>query len=51
MLMNDLEKTFVSAVYNSFLKIKLNCDKVNMHLSAKRVLEDGFEDSCVLKIV
>ena len=28
--MNDVEKTFVLAFYNSFLKIKLNCDKENM---------------------
>ena len=33
MLINDVEKTFVPAVYNSFLKIKLNCDKVNMQFS------------------
>ena len=27
--MNDFDKTFVLAFYNSFLKIKLNCDKKN----------------------
>ena len=27
MLMNDFDKTFVLAFYNSFLKIKLNFDK------------------------
>ena len=26
-IMNDFDKTFVLAFYNSFLKIKLNCDK------------------------
>ena len=25
--MNDFDKTFKLTVYNSFLKIKLNCDK------------------------
>ena len=25
--MNDFDKTFVLAFYNSFLKIELNCDK------------------------
>ena len=28
--MNDVEKTFVLGFYNSFLKIKLNCDEENM---------------------
>ena len=27
--MNDSNKTFMRAFYNSFLKIKLNCDKEN----------------------
>ena len=27
MLMNDFDKTFLLAFHNSFLKIKLNCDK------------------------
>ena len=29
MLMNNFDKTFVLAFWNSFLKIKLNCDKEN----------------------
>ena len=29
MLMNDFGKTFVLAFYNSFLKMKLNCDQKN----------------------
>ena len=33
-LMNDFDKIFVLAFYNSFLKIKLNCDKENtLHLN------------------
>ena len=28
--MNDFDKTFVLAYYNSFLKIELNCDKENI---------------------
>ena len=28
--MNDFDKTFVHAFYNSLLKIELNCDKENM---------------------
>ena len=28
--MNNFDKTFVLAFYNSFLKIELNCDKENM---------------------
>ena len=28
--MNDFDKTFGLVFYNSFLKIKLNCDKENM---------------------
>ena len=31
--MNDFDKTFVLAFYNSFLKIKLNCDKNSILLS------------------
>ena len=31
-LINDFDKTFVLAFYNSFLKIKLNCDKKNMSI-------------------
>ena len=31
--MNDFNKTFVFALYNFFLKIKLNCDKENMLIS------------------
>ena len=31
--MNDFDKTFVLAFYNSFLKIKLNCDKKNILIS------------------
>ena len=27
--MNDSDKTFALAFYNSFLKIKLNCEKEN----------------------
>ena len=27
---NDFDKTFVIALYNSFLKIELNCDKAQM---------------------
>ena len=30
MLMNNFDKTFVLAFYNSFLKLKLTCDKENM---------------------
>ena len=33
MLMNDFNKTFVFALCNFFLKIKLNCDKENMLIS------------------
>ena len=28
--MNDFDKTFEHAFYNSLLKIELNCDKENM---------------------
>ena len=28
--MNDFDKTFVLAFYNSFMRIRLNCDKENM---------------------
>ena len=31
--MNDFDKTFVLAFYNSFLKIESNCDKENMFIS------------------
>ena len=31
-LINDFDKTFVLAFYNSFLRIKLNCDKKNMSI-------------------
>ena len=27
--MNDFDKTFVLALNNSFLKVKINCDKEN----------------------
>ena len=30
-LINDFDKTFAIAFYNSFLKIELNCDKENMY--------------------
>ena len=33
MLMNDFDKTFGLAFYNSFLKIELHCDKENMLIS------------------
>ena len=29
MLMNDFDKNFVLTFNNSFLKVELNCDKVN----------------------
>ena len=70
--MNDFDKTFVLAFYNSFLRSELNCDEENMvilnacsfrkkmlstftcvqiYLLTKCFLEDGFKDSCVLKIL
>ena len=61
--MNDLDKKFALALYNSFLKIELNCDKdfqkkmlpnltcVLITSLTKCVLEDGFNDSCVQKIL
>ena len=63
--MIDFEKTFVLAFYNSFLKIELNCDfkrslqknilsnltSVLNYSLTKYVLEDGFKDSCVLKVL
>ena len=70
MLINYFDKTFVLALYDSFLK--LNCDTENMvilntcsfrkkmlsnltcvliYSLTKYVLEDGFKDSSVLKIL
>ena len=62
--MNDFDKTFGLAFYNSFLKIELHCDKENMLISnicsfqkfwfthlKKRVIGDGFNGACVLKIL
>ena len=72
MLMNDFDKTFLSAFYYFFLKIKLNCENKNVlnlntcsfqrkmfsnlkyvliYSLTTRVLEDGFKQSCVLKIL
>ena len=69
--MNDFDKTFVLAFYNSFLKVELNCNKENILILNKCsfqkmlsnitcvliysltncVLEDGFKDCCLLKIL
>ena len=61
--MNDLDNKFGLAFYDSFLKIELNCDKdfekemlpnltcVLITSLTKCVLEDGFNNSCVLKIL
>ena len=43
MLMNDFDKTFALAFYNSFLKIKLNHDKENT-----LILKEIFKRRCCL---
>ena len=37
--MNDFDKTFVLAFYNSFLKLELNCDKENVVILNTRSLQ------------
>ena len=44
-LMNDFDKTFGLAFYNSFLKIAC----VLIYSLTKCVLEDSFKESCVVK--
>ena len=41
--MNDFDKTFVFAFYNSLVKIKLNCDKENT-----LILNPVFKRTCCL---
>ena len=41
--MNDFDKTFVLAFYNSFLQIKLNCDK-----GKRLILNAVFKRRCYL---
>ena len=41
--MNDFDKTFVLAFYNSFLKLKVNCDKENI-----LILNAVFKTRCCL---